>query len=376
MTSFEIMQRHYKQRDLAAREWKKGGNKVVGYFCTQVPEELILAAGFFPLRISGDPKDTSAAADKYALPYYEGFVRSMFNLILSRKYSFVDYLIVPHSRDSIHELYAMLSAIHEIDPKVKLPEIYLFDILHTSSYLAGLYILERVKELKKKLEEWSGKRITNKSLKDAILVCNDNRLLLDEVAKLRILEPPRISGTEALQIIGSSMFMMKEDHNKLLKQFLENAESLPPKSGKRMFVEGSPMDNLDFYSVLESCNAVVVAEDNCWGNRYKDDLVRVSTNPLESITERYQIKAPCPRNSPLSRRVENCVNGSIKSKAKGVIFNIHEYDYAQTWEAPEEISSLKANNIPSMCLKHQKYALSDEDRDMVRNSIDQFLSTL
>jgi hypothetical protein len=36
------MQKHYQQRDLAAREWKTKGGKVAGYFCDKVPEEVIL----------------------------------------------------------------------------------------------------------------------------------------------------------------------------------------------------------------------------------------------------------------------------------------------------------------------------------------------
>ena len=52
MKALKILQKHYYQRDHAAREWKKNGGKVIGYLCNKVPEEIILAAGFFPLRLS------------------------------------------------------------------------------------------------------------------------------------------------------------------------------------------------------------------------------------------------------------------------------------------------------------------------------------
>ena len=55
MDPLETMQTHYRRRDLAAREWKEKGGKVVGYLTHNVPEELILAADLFPLRITGDP---------------------------------------------------------------------------------------------------------------------------------------------------------------------------------------------------------------------------------------------------------------------------------------------------------------------------------
>ena len=47
------------------KAWKEGGGKIVGYFCTNVPEELIMAAGMLPYRVrSPESRDTSEA-DRY-----------------------------------------------------------------------------------------------------------------------------------------------------------------------------------------------------------------------------------------------------------------------------------------------------------------------
>ena len=217
------MQKHYHQRDLAARKWKENGGKVVGYFCDNVPDEMIMAAGFFPFRLSGDPEGSTDLADKYTEPYYQPDVRSMLNMLLSGRYDFLDYLIVPHSRDAVVALYNYLNRIKKLEPSLKLPELHLLDMLHTRFWSSGLYIRDRIRELKSTLEVWSGKKISSTSLSHAIAVGNENRSLLKEVAALRAAEPPRISGVEALQIIGSSMFMLKEEHNSLLKQFLKTA---------------------------------------------------------------------------------------------------------------------------------------------------------
>jgi benzoyl-CoA reductase subunit C len=207
----ETIQKHYRQRDLAAKEWKKKGGKVAGYFCTHVPDELILAAGFFPFRLSGNPGVSTEKADKYAEPYYESQVRSMFNMLLTGQYDFLDFLIIPHSRDSITALFNYVDKIKSIEPEIKLPELYLFDTPRTNLWLSDLYYHDRLRDFKNKLEEWSGKKILPKALSEAIYICNQNRMLLKQVASLRAADPPRISGVEALQIIGSSMFMLKEE---------------------------------------------------------------------------------------------------------------------------------------------------------------------
>jgi benzoyl-CoA reductase/2-hydroxyglutaryl-CoA dehydratase subunit BcrC/BadD/HgdB len=376
VTAFEVMKKHYRERDLAAREFKEKGGKVVGYMCDSVPEEMILAAGFFPLRISGDPWGGTELADKYTETAYEGFVRSMLNMILNGAYDFLDFLIIPHSRDSIHELYAVLNAVKSLETALRLPDLYIFDTLHTKLWTTELYNRDRVYELKKKLEEWSENEITSESLSRSIAVTNENRKLLKKIARLRSAEPPRISGVDALQIIGSSMFMLKEDHNELLKSFLDGANKLAARNGVRLFFEGSPVDNVQFYELVESSKATIVAEDNCWGNRYSDGLIDRSLDPVEAIASRYHLKSPCPRMYPLEARVEYCLQSALEAKVQGVVFNILDWDYAQTWEHPDEKKALEEHGIPTLSFKNQKYLISNTDKNQIKMSLEQFIEAV
>jgi benzoyl-CoA reductase/2-hydroxyglutaryl-CoA dehydratase subunit BcrC/BadD/HgdB len=377
MSAFDELQKHYRERNSAAQEWKKNGGKVIGYFCDNVPEELIMAAGFFPLRISGDPQEGTELAEGYRMPYpVVTFVETMMNKLLSGKYDFLDYLVIPHARDQIWRMWTMLHFAPELDPQIKLPEIYFHDDLHTTFYTSSVYNRDRAIEFRKQLEKWSGKKITDKALKKAIAITNESKMLLKKVAALRAADPPRISGVEALQIIGTSMFMQKEKHNELIKDYLKDADALPAKQGVRLFVEGSPLDNLQFYEVVESCGAVVVGEDNCWGNRYSDVPIVEIINPLESIVDRYLKKSPCPRMMPLQRRIDYCVRNAVESKAQGALFHIYQGDNAQAWEAPEEIKALKAVGIPVAYLKKQPYRLSDVNKEDLRTEIKDFIKTL
>jgi benzoyl-CoA reductase/2-hydroxyglutaryl-CoA dehydratase subunit BcrC/BadD/HgdB len=375
-TAFETIQKHYRQRDLAAREWKKGG-KVVGYFCDSVPEEMILAAGFFPLRISGDPHGGTDIARKNVLARFanrEDFVHSMFNMLLTGEYDFLDFLVIPHARDSIHRLYQVMAVVKESNHALKLPSLFFLDSAHTTFFSAGLYNRDRMLELKKQLQEWSGKEITDVALSQAIAITNENKILLKKVAVLRAAEPPRISGVEALQIIGSSMCMLKEEHNKLLKEYLDGAEQLPARDGARLFVVGSPLDNLQLYEIIESCKAIVVAEDNCWGNRYSDVLIDTSLDPVEAVIERYHNKSPCSRMYPMSRRIEYCLRNVVEAKAQGVVFYVFEHDNAEAWETPDKIKKLEEKGIPTMYLKNQPYLISDHKQ--IKNSIIEFITAV
>ncbi len=377
MTAFDILQAHYLQRDLAARAWKAQGGRVVGYCCDVVPEELVLAAGFFPLRLTGDPAAGTEEIDKYLEPFYEGFVRSQLNRLLTGKYDYVDYLIIPRSRDSVAQQHSSLSQIRELQPAVSLPEMYLFEFIHTRSYASQFYTRDRVRDLACKLEEWSGKPISKQALGAAITVTNENRALLQQVIALRRAQPPRVSGVQALQIIGSSMFMLKEEHNRLLRDYLRDADRLDPKPGARLFVEGSPTDNLQLYELVESCDAVIVGEDNCWGERHCDDPIAESAEPLEAIASRYHYKSPCPFVVyPAHLRADYCTRKVMDSGARGVLFNLLEWDPAQTWDYAEQRRAVQERGLPTLCFKQQKYSLPGDERDRHRREILEFLRLL
>ena len=376
MGAFGKMHQNYSKRDLAAREWKKKGGKVAGYVCNDVPEEMILAAGLFPYRISGNPDSGTETADRYAEVSYEPDVRSMFNMLLTGQYDFLDFLIIPHSRYSVLQMYYHLQNVREIEPSMKLPDFYLLDTLHTKFWQTGQYVRDRMLDLKKKLEEWSGQEITNEKLSRAIATVNKNRALLKKVADLRGEVPSRISGMEALQIIGSSMLMPKEEHNKLLAQFLAEVDRLPARNGMRLFAMGSPLDNLQFYDIAESTGVTIVGEDSCWGNGHAGDPIEASLDPVEAIAEWYHLKVPCSRMDSISRRVENTVQRVLEAGAQGVIFFFLEWDTAPAWEYPDQKKALEDRGIATISFEMQKYRFSDNDREHIKGRLEEFVRSI
>jgi len=375
MNSLETMKLHYKRRDLAAREWKEKGGRVVGYLSDEVPEEMIRAAGFFPFRISGDPWGGTEEADRYTEPFYDPSVRSILNMLVTGRYDFLDFLVVPHSSDAILRLYYHLRDIRQMDSTLKLPDLHLFDILHTRFWMTGLYLRDRVREFKKKLEVWSGKELSSEALSQAIAVGNESKSLLKKVSDLREAEPSLLSGVEALQVIGSSMVILKEEHNTLLRQFL-SGEKRPLRDEPRLFVEGSSIDNLQFYELVESCGATIVAESHDWGNRSFDDPVDPTLDPLEAIAERYHLRSPSPRMHSIGRRVAYCVERAVRARSQGAMFFFLEWDSAPAWDYPDQKNVLEEKGIPTLCFDTQKYLLSDAEKTQIKTKVGQWLETI
>jgi len=211
-------------------------------------------------------------------------------------------------------------------------------------------------------------------LSRAIAIGNKNRELLNKVAALRISEKPKISGVEALQIIGTSALMLKEEHNSLLTQFLDGADSFPERGGVRLFIEGSDLDNLQFYELVESFNTVIVAENSNWGNRYFDDPVDESADPIEALVDRYHARPSRLRTQSSAQRVDYCVQNALKAKAQGTTFYLLEWDPALAWDQPDQKKVLDEKGIPSICFSDQKYSLSDADRETLKTNVEQFVT--
>ena len=369
------MQKNYEHRDLSARACKSRGGKVVGYICNSVPEELIMAAGMLPVRLAGNPGGDTSEIVKYfgVNAYAESFVSTMLNDLVTGKYDYLDYLVIPRSRDSIATQYAHLCMLRDLDTGIRLPELYSLEFVQTWSNGSAEYTQDRYTDFRNKLEEWSGRKISDRLLRDAIAVTNENRRLLQRIARLRL--ECRISGTTAMTIIGSSYFMDKEENNRLLSLFLEHPKDFPVIKGKRLFVESSPQDHLQLYQVIESCQATVVGEDNCWGNRCIDDMIGESKNPLYSLAQRYHFKSPCPYvYFPASARLDYFARNITGTKPDGVIFYINENDPGQLWDYPDQLKLASEKGLPSLSLLHQPYI--HKNTEELKAKVEEFILSL
>ncbi|HLZ24602.1 MAG TPA: 2-hydroxyacyl-CoA dehydratase family protein [Ktedonobacterales bacterium] len=383
MSALEELQQHYRHRDQAARAWKSGGGRVVGYLCDNVPEELILAAGFLPYRLSGAPAFATEPLERYVQPFAApfsarnrgvGFVDAILAMLLSGQFDFLDYLIVPHTRKAIQAFYRELTLAKQSDASLRLPELFYLDRAYTPFYAAEVFNRQSLVELRAQLESWSGHELGATALADAIETTNISRSLLRRIAELRSADPPRISGVNALQMIGASFFMDKREHNQLLQAFIDEAPADGLSGRPRLFVGGSPLDNLSFYELVESCGAVIVAEDHCWGNRCGEFQADTSLPAFEALADRYHRKPACSIEFPMARVLERCAGRASAARVNGAIFFVMEGDGVHIWDTPQEVAALEHDGVPCLVLNRQPYRL--DDAEALRARLTEFTGTL
>ncbi len=308
------------------------GAKVAGFFCDYVPEEVLYAAGFVTVRITGGQGNVMSA-DKYLQSNVCSFSRRCFDQALEGVYGYLDALVVPHTCDVITKIYD-LWAYRMKDPAFA----HYIWVPHKVFDKAAVPLMEgEIKRLKTCTEEYIGQEISDAALEDAIKLYNRSRSLLKRVYQLRQASPPLISGFDATAVALSSLLTPKDLHNQWMEDLLAEYEGKPSSLPERprIMVSASMLDDLSLIKTIEDAGAWVVADDICSGSRYFWDLVEDSGGkPLSALTQRYLNKLPCPRSvGSMDPREEHLQSLGRDYGVDGVIFYIlrccdaHQFQY-------------------------------------------------
>lgn len=334
-------------RHEVARNWKSRNKPVVGWTCTYTPEEIIHAADVLPVRILGSSGSTRLA-DAYCPDNMCSFCRSCFDTTLKGDYDYLDGYVASNSCDNRGKMYDLWK--HH----AKHSYIYLINTPHTNTERAHSFFYDEIVRFKESLEKAFGTPISDQSLRKAIKVYNDNRTLLKKVYDLRREDPPLISGVEALEIVLSSMLTPKDEHNKLLNRLLREvfSRSNPPKSGVRLLVSGSVIDDAELLRIVEAVGGSVVADDLCTGSRYFWDLVDSDVeSPLRAIARRYLDKVPCPFTYQSEDRFRHVMDMAKGYNVEGAIIFVLKFCDTHMFDAPPLKEELESSGLPVLYLE-------------------------
>lgn len=335
------------------KEYKgKNDRKIVGFFCSQTPEELIYASGMLPIRIIGN-KDQYKVVDGYLQTYVCSFARNCLDLLLLGEYDFLDGVVVPHTCDTIRGLYGI------IDRNVKVGFTHFIKYPITiEKPSAAPAIMAEYMELIQKLEKYTGKEITMENIKDAIAVYNKNRELLRKLAQYRLASDRRISGKDYEEVVLAGFCMDKKEHNILLEKLLADlAKQEPVKSNKpRLLVIGNVINNSGLIGIIEGAGADVVWDDLCTGTRYIGPLVDEKKAPLDAIFEQYLARTYCPCKGQLQRRIDYLLNQVKEYNAQGVIALHQKFCDPHLWDIKYVREEMEKAGIPVVEIEFEQYA--------------------
>jgi benzoyl-CoA reductase/2-hydroxyglutaryl-CoA dehydratase subunit BcrC/BadD/HgdB len=257
-------------------------------------------------------------------------------------------VFIPRTSEQEHKLYLYLREVNRQGTEQS-PEPILYNLLHARSSEAEAYGLERTHELKHKLERLTGRGIEKEALSAAITEGNAARQAIRELLQHREGRAPKLSGSEALPLIGAWYFMHRSAYASLLQDALREIETRPPLRGPRVLIKGPPLDSPALCALIEWHGAIVVAEDDWWGSRAAGQDIDPSMDPMRAIFEKYYFDAPSPRVFPSAIADDWFCRKT--SEVDGVIFYLPDEDDVIGWDYPRLRAFLDERTVPHLMLR-------------------------
>jgi benzoyl-CoA reductase/2-hydroxyglutaryl-CoA dehydratase subunit BcrC/BadD/HgdB len=187
--------------------------------------------------------------------------------------------------------------------------------------------------------------------------------------ELRQSAEPRLSGVEALALIGAAYFMDRAEYAQLADEALTTLSLRPPLRGARILIKGSPLHHTGLHRTVESHRAVVVAEDDWWGSRAITKEIATTGDMVRSIFETYYLDAPSPRVFPREDADEWFL--AAATNVDGVVFYLPPEDDVLGWDYPGLRKALNQRGIPTFLVREDA---SEELSPACHERIDEFIS--
>lgn len=305
----------------------------VGWISISTPEEIFYAAGIIPFRMTGEAQRNVSEAGAL---YSNNVCSYVIGCLAEGKegiYDFAEGIVITDACDARKRLYDIWN--HFLDTK----HTYLITLSKNKEDLSKQYFKMQILKLVEKIKNDFNCEITTKSLRDAIILSNRTRKLLQELYEYRKYNVEYITGMDALNIVKASTSGLKEEFNTKLELLLlkMNERKIQEFEDKkhRVLICGSYFDYSNIFESIEECGARVVCEDISNGYKYFEGKIDETIDPIEAIANYYFDRSSCARMLDSEERFERLYNLIIEYNVQSVVYftlkfcdnNLMDYPY-------------------------------------------------
>ena len=354
------------------QNWKEQGGKIIGYFCSTVPEELITAAGMTPFRMRATGSTSTEESDAFYSSINCSFPRHCFNLALTGDFKFLDGIVCVNSCDHVRRIYDNWKRFVPVD------FIEVMSLPRKTGPDQIAWYRDEIAMFREKLGKHFGAEISDDKLWKAIKLHNETKRLQKQLYELRKQEKPPITGAETLAVMVAGTAMPKEQYNEMLRELLEELSGTEGPGGHRarVMIVGGILDDPAYVQVIENQGGLVVTDSTCFGTRNMWVEVDESmSDPNEALAKWYIKDRPsCPRfYGEHDNRTKFILDMCREFKCDGVIGE--RLMFCDSWLVEHYMlgQDLKTEGIPMLKLDRE-YVTSGIGQ--LRTRVQAFLETM
>jgi len=375
----ELVEKYYGDYGCRAKELKREGEKIMGYLSALGPLEIITAAGFIPVRMKGGVNEPITKADTQMETIVCPFVRNVFDSALKGRYDYLDGIVIPHTCDSISRTYDIWSY------NLQLPYSHFLNVPHVTDEPSLEFFKEILGTFIKSLEKFTGNKISDERLAQAVKTYNKNREAIRQLYELRKSDPPLISGIEMMKVLVAAMSLPVEESTELIYTVIDEVKkrgSTPAEKSARMMIIGDQIDDIALIEIIEKAGARMVMDDISIGSKIYWPDIEVTQNPIDGIAERYLRKIKLPTTyrdtgetyqDKLEERFGHIRQFIKDFRVDGAILFIYKYCDPYGFEVPATKTYIESLGTPVLYLE-EEYSTSTFGR--LKTRIEAFLEMI
>jgi benzoyl-CoA reductase subunit C len=341
---------------------------ITGCFSNYIPEEIIAAAGLYPLRIIGF-WNVSKSSQRSLFNPVCSFVQDVYQAVCAGEFHFLKNVVFPNSCDSLK----VLRQIWEYE--IRKPPAY--TLLHpiNADENSVQYFADQLRIFAGEMKQQSGSDFTDAGLKQSIEKYNQTRGLLRRVYDLRK-TGNFLKGADAIAIMTAGLIMERDEYNAMLKRILDEGikSGNAAKNLKKIMIMGPLTDNYALLEKIEQLGAVIVDDDITNGRRYCSRDVDVSGDMYENLARRYLFADPSPTiNSNIEAERQLFQHRLDVPDLQGVIYINQKFCEPHIHNYLAKLEILKQRKINVLMLEIEHTAAEIGERDLLR--IESFIET-
>jgi benzoyl-CoA reductase/2-hydroxyglutaryl-CoA dehydratase subunit BcrC/BadD/HgdB len=359
---------------------KAAGKKIIGTYCTFVPEELVLASNGIMVGLCAGADFAQDEVEKVLPRNICSLIKSTFGFKLGKVCPYLeasDLVVGENTCDGKKKSWEVLRDI--------VPQLYVMDMPQMKGPEGRALLKSEYLKFSKKLEALTGVAMTVGSLKKAIATVNAKRAAVQRLASLRKADPAPISGLDSLLINQVFFYDNPERFTASVNTVCDEIEKrIAVKSGVkkvgavRILISGCPMavPNWKVPSIIENLDAVIVGEESCVGERGSRgrvvDAAVTIDGLLDALVDRYR-QIDCAIFTPNAERLDHIKEIVSHTGADGVIL------YGLNFCSPYLVESigiekqLEQSAIPALRIDTD---YSQEDTAQIKTRIEAFIERI
>lgn len=381
--TLDVIRKRVAERPEELKKARENGQKVVGWVGYNVPEEIIHALGFIPVRIAvgGDDRLVEVGA-RYASSKTCVFIREVVGAFAENQDPYIQQADVLAFDATCLQNFRAAEVIEYYFKKdvvvLGVPRNFYWDE-------AKEYFVHEANEFTRLLEERAGAPLDPAKLAESVSLYNDIRKALKNIYKFQAAKDNVISWEEVYDLIQAGEVLDKKEYLFLLQQTLaelkvhQQQPVIEAEEGEaRIFISGSliPRGDRKLIGVIRSVGGRIVGDDLWSGILPHLDLDIKEISPA-GVALGYLNRTPHGALPYLELKSDKRLKKQHellgKFKAQGVIYHTLRYCDPFTFKAKETKDVLAKSGIPLLEI-HTEYAGSDYEA--IRTRVEAFVEMI